>query len=446
MRASERVGGSETSQETHARRGSLLGLGRGFAIYWNAALVSSLGSGISLVALPLLAAVTLHAQGDEVGALRAAESAPYIALALVAGVLADRLPPRRLMIAADLARGLLIGAIPVLVLTGSLTLPALFAIAAGVGSFTVVFDVGQFSLLGQLVDGEHLLPANRAMELVRGGSSILGPSIGGLLVALLRAYGAVVIDAVSYLASAVLLVTLPAAQAGPTGQRSPQRGRETSDGDSSDDGSIWAGTRRVLADPYLRPMTLYLGLNNLLNQAFMTAIVVFLAIDLRAGATSVGLVFGAFGVGFCAGAVAAPWAGRAIGLGRIVCLSSVIGALGILLVALSPAGTGAVGTAIAMTGTALVGLSNPLLNVQSVTLRLAITPAPVLGRVNAVVKLVSQGAVSLGALLGGFLITLVTPRGTFAALSAASLAATGILFFSAIRPLRRPPDDRSKEA
>jgi hypothetical protein len=79
-----------------------------------------------------------------------------------------------------------------------------------------------------------------------------------------------------------------------------------------------------------------------------------------------------------------------------------------------------------------------LFNVQSVTLRLAITPAGVLGRVNAVVKLISQGAVSLGALLGGFPIT---ARGTFATLSAASLAATVILAFSAIRTLRRPPGD-----
>jgi hypothetical protein len=280
------------------------------------------------------------------------------------------------------------------------------------------------------------------MELVRGGSSILGPSLGGVLVAVLRAYGAVVADAVSYLASALLLATLPAAQAlEPVGKRRSPRAPW-----SRARGSVWAGAHRVLADPLLRPMTLYLGLNNLVNQAFMTAVVVFLAISLRAGAASVGPVFGAFGAGFCAGAAAAPWAGRVLGFGRIVCLSSVLGALGILVVAICPASTGAAGTVIAMTGTAVVGLSGPLFNVQSVTLRLAITPADVLGRVNAVVKLVSQGAVSLGALLGGSLITVITARGTFATLSATNLAATAILAFSAIRALRQPPGGTAKEA
>ena len=413
-------------------RGNLTGLGHGFAVYWSAALVSSLGSGVSLVALPLLAAITLHAQGEEVGVLRAAESAPYIALALVAGVLADQLPPRHLMIAADLARGLLLGLIPVLALTRVLTLPMLIGLAACVGTFTVLFDVAQFSLLRDLVDRDHLLDANKAMELVRGGSSVLGPSLGGALVAALRTYGAVVVDAVSYLASALLLVTLPVARAGEPRRGGRARGR----------GSVWSGARLVLADPFLRPMTLYLGLNNLINQAFMTAVVVFLAISLRAGPASVGLVFGAFGAGFCAGAAVAARAGRALGLGWTVCLSSVLGALGILIVAVSPASTGATGTGIAMTGTALVGLSGPLFNVQSVTLRLAITPAGLLGRVNAMVKLVSQGAVSLGALLGGFLITVIAVREAFATLSAMSLAATAILALSAIRGLRRPPAGR----
>jgi len=416
-------------------RGNRTVLGHGFALYWTASLVSGLGSGVSLIALPLLAALTLHAQGDEIGALRAAESAPYVALALVAGVLADRMPARYLMITADLARGLLLGLIPVLALTGALTLPMLIVLAACVGAFTVLFDVGQFSLLGGLVDDERLLDANKAMELTRGGSAILGPSLGGVLVAALRAYGAVVVDAVSYLASAVLLARLPDAPArAPAGGQGSGRDRR-----AHGRGSMWAGARQVLADPLLRPMTLYLGLNNLINQAFMTAVLVFLAISLRAGPASVGLVFGAYGGGFCAGAATAARTGRTAGLGRTVCLSSVLGALGIVIVAVSAGRTGAPATVLAMAGTALVGWSGPLFNVQSVTLRLAITPAGILGRVNAMVKLASQGAVSLGALLGGFLITAIAAQVTFATLGAASLAATAVLIFSAIRRLRQPP-------
>lgn len=153
------------------------------------------------------------------------------------------------------------------------------------------------------------------------------------------------------------------------------------------------------------------------------------------------MVFGGFGVGFILSAVATPRVVTRLGMGYCACAFSMLGGVGILAVATAAArtGTGTFHVALLAAGTALVGFSGPLFNVPSVTLKLNVTDPDILGRVTATVKGVSQGALPLGALIGGWLSSATTPGAAFTSIAAASLTATLHLAFSPIRPLREIP-------
>ncbi|WP_460334091.1 MFS transporter [Actinoallomurus acanthiterrae] len=397
---------------------------RAFGTYWSATSLSNLGSGVTLVALPILAAQELHAGARQLGLLRAAETVPYVVLGLLAGQLADRLRPLRIMIFADVVRALLLGLIVVLTLGSSLTLGELYVAVFAVGSLTVCYDVAQFTLLPSIVARRQMIPANSSIELARGAAATFGPGLGGVLVAALRAGPALLVDAVSYVYSAAALFTLRRMQ--PPSTERPRTGSAV--------GSLTRGLAFVGRHPLLRPMTAYLGVNNLCNQAFLTGLIAYVEVDQHRSSFQVGLAFGAYGAGFLLAAVLAPALSRRLGAGISVTASSLLSALGIALLAVSTAGspTGPGSLAVIVAGSALTGFAAPIFNVQSVALRLTVTPKDLLGRVNAVVKLVSQGALPLGALAGGALFAAFPPRTAFVVVATVSFLATAILVLSPV--------------
>ncbi len=381
---------------------------RAFATYWSATSLSNLGSGVTLVALPLLAARRLGAGAQQLGYLRAAETVPYLLLALVAGRLADRLRPVHMMIFADVVRALLLGLVVLLTAWSALTLPLLYGAVFVIGSLTVTYDIAQFTFLPAVVAKQRMISANSSVELARGAASTFGPGLGGALVSALRAGPALLVDALSYVYSACALFTL-------------RRLEPPSAGSSR----LTGGPAFVVRNRPLRAMTAYLGVNNLCNQAFLTGLIVFL-VGRHSSSFAVGLAFGAYGAGFLLAAVLAPAVNRWLGAGLSVTASSLVSALGVALLALP----------VVLAGPFLVGLAAPIFNVQSVALRLSVTPPGLLGQVNAVVKLVSQGALPLGALAGGALFAALSPRAAFTVIATVSLLATAILVFSPIARTR----------
>lgn len=382
--------------------------------------MSNLGSGVSLVALPILAAQQLHAGAAELGYLRALEAAPYLLLALVVGHLADRWRPLRLMITADVVRALLLGLVVTLALTGRLSLPTLYACVFMLGAFTVTYDIAQFTVMPALVAEGSMVPANSAVELARGAAFTFGPGLGGLLTALLRAAPSLIADACTYVFSAVALSTLRS--------RAPERARAQQTGRPAD------GLRFVMRHGQLRAMTAYLGVNNVCNQAFLTGLVAFLAVAGHSSATAVGLAFGAYGGGFLLAAVLATPLQKRWGTAANVIGSSLLSAAGIAVLAVDAALH--LGPVAVAAGAFLVGFAAPVFNVQSVALRLSVSPPELLGRVNAVVKFVSQGSLPLGALAAGGLFSMLSPAAAFAVVAVASLLATAILVLSPVRKLR----------
>jgi len=218
------------------------------------------------------------------------------------------------------------------------------------------------------------------------------------------------------------------------------RSRDSVDDDEHRAGA-GAGVRFVLRHDRLRALTAYLGLNNVCNQAFLTGLIAYLEVVQNRPPAEVGLAFGAYGAGFLVAAALAAWAGRWLGPGGSVIGSSLLSAGGVAALALSAAPGSArsltpsidVSLLLIVLGAFLVGFAAPLFNVQSVSLRLAVTPPELLGRVNAVVKLVSQGALPLGALAAGGLFGVLAPGPAFWVIAAVSFAATGLLVHSPLR-------------
>jgi MFS family permease len=422
-----------------------------FATYWGATSVSNLGSGVTLVALPILAAQQLGAGAAQLGILRALEAAPYALLALAAGQVVDRARPIMLMVVADVARACLLTATFALAATSLLGLTTLYVVVFAVGTFTLVYDVAQFTAMPEIVERTRLVEANAAVELARGAAFTLGPSFGGLLISVLRAGPALLADVVSYVYSAVSLATLrgrtnqrvvdrAVASRRAGGRRAEERaGAKARVGAKVRAGGMVDGARFVFGHAELRAMTAYLGVNNICNQAFLTGLIVYLEVDQRRPSSQVGLAFGAYGAGFLLAAVFAPAAGRRWGTGVNVTASSLVSAAGVGGLALSAAlparGWSALATVVL--GALLVGFAAPIFNVQSVALRLSVTPPDRLGRVNALAKMVSQAALPLGALIAGALFSAFAPATAFAAIAAASFAATAILVFSPVVGSRR---------
>ena len=179
-----------------------------FLKLWTGQTISEVGSRITREGIPLTALLTLNASVSQMGLLAATGSASILVFSLAAGVVADRLRKRPLMILADLGRGALLALIPIAALTHVLTMPVLLLIAALAGVLTVLFDVAYQSYLPVLVPREELLECNRRLAMSASSAEMLGPALTGVLVQAITAPIAILIDAASFLVSAVSVTVI----------------------------------------------------------------------------------------------------------------------------------------------------------------------------------------------------------------------------------------------
>lgn len=385
--------------------GSVRGGGEAFVRVWFGQTVSQVGSQVSLVAIPLLAAVTLGATPIEMGILTVAETGPYLLVALPAGVLADRADRRLMMIGCDIGRLLALLAIPALWAGGMLSLPVLAAVAFVTGCLSVGFDVAATSYLPEIIPADSLVRANQQLEVASSGAQITGPAIAGLLFSVVGGAFAVLVDAVSYGISAISLA----------GIRGPGRGDGRVKHDHPDPAvapalraQLLDGPRLVMGDRVLRDLAVSTAAFNLASSMILATFTLFAVRELGIGAAGFGLVFALGNVGFLAGAiVSAPIAAK--GLGRAL----TIGALGSTLATMIiPLAAGPFAAAALLIGRFVGALSNPIYNVSLVTLIQGRVHRNSLGRVNGTFRLVDWGVVPIGALLGGVLAQTIGLRPT----------------------------------
>jgi len=167
--------------------------------------ISQLGSEVSVLALPLVAVLTLHASNFEVGVLAACGTLAFLLVGLPAGAWVDRMRRRNVLIVGDVGRALVLGSVPLAWASGVLSMPQLYLVALLTGVLTVFFDVAYQSYLPHLVGRDHLVEGNAKLEAVHGVSQIAGPTVAGLVIQALTAPVAVAVDAASFAGSALFV-------------------------------------------------------------------------------------------------------------------------------------------------------------------------------------------------------------------------------------------------
>ncbi|MBQ1073670.1 MFS transporter [Micromonospora sp. C31] len=405
------------------KRPSLL-RSRNFGLLLAGQTVSELGTRVSSVAVPLLAVGTLDASVFQVALLTALAWLPYLIFSLPAGVLADRVDQRRLMVACDLGRAALLLSVPVVALTGRLTLAFLYAVVGLSGVLTVLFTVAHKSMVPRLVPPDRLGDANAKITVSQDSAELVGPTIGGVLVGLVGAARTFVVTGLAFAVSGLTLLLIRQAPAGPAPRRErvPLRVEMTE------------GLGFIRRQPILRSILACTTITNFFVMASGSIEVVFLLEELHATPALVGLVFSVSAVGgLVVGALAdrlTAWLGSA----RVIWVAMAAPGPLYLLMPLARPGWGVLLYGV---GLAAFSANVVLYNVATLTYRQRITPPALLGRVNAAFLWVCFGVIPLGALTGG---TLASQFGLRPALWICVLGTWSAALFVVLSPLRRMRD------
>jgi MFS family permease len=357
-----------------------------FAKLWPAAAISFLGNGIYTTALPLMAA-EFSSSPTMISIVVFAGRLPWLLFSLPAGVLSDTFDRKRMMWLTSGLRAVLTGLLALLILTGHGGLTLLVAMSFLIACADVLFDSGSFAIVPKLVsrDPDRIRIANSRLASAQIiGTSLAGPPAGGLLFSLSRGVPFLA-DAVSFAVSALLLrrmrsdYKVPGSTAPPGGVTASLR-----------EGLVW-----VWQHPVLRWLTVISGVFSLMSLAQMAVLVLFARDVLGLGAMEYGLLLTTGAVGSLATTVAAGRIERALGSSTSLSLGLVAGGCAALVMGFAN------DLAPAIVAMALGGASSMVWNVTQISLRQSCTPDRLVGRVNGVHKLITWGAMPIGALLGG---------------------------------------------
>jgi len=379
---------------------------------------------MALAAAPLVAVLALDATAAQTGYLQTAQTLPFLLLSLPAGVLADRKSRRALMTAAECVRACSLLALLALLGLGGLSLVWLAALGFLGAVGTVAYNVAAPALVPRLVPAGELASANRWLELARSCAFSAGPAAGGALVGWMGASTAYVLATTLSLLAAVLLAGLPQDAPTSTARRDVLA-------------ELRAGAAFVAAHPLLRPVLITAVFFNTAWFVLQAVYVVYAIERLGLSAAGVGVTLGVYGAGMLAGALAAPWLARRLSFGAMIALGplSALAASGILLSTLAYAS--GPWTAV---GFFLFGAGPILWTITTTTLRQAVTPNALLGRVSAVILTATFGARPVGALIGATLAARVSLDACLWVSTAGFLVQFLVLFASPVRRLRSQPN------
>ena len=396
-----------------------------FRKLWAAETISVFGSQFTLLAIPLIAALTLQASPVEMGILAAVDTAPFLLIGLFAGVWVDRLRRRPVLIAADLGRALLLATIPLAALLGVLSLPQLYLVALGTSVLTVFFDVAYQAYLPALVERSQLVEGNSKLEVSRSAAQLAGPGLAGLVVQYLSAPVAIALDALSFALSAAFLGLIGKPEATP---------------DRAGRASLLVEAREGLAVVFgnrlLWSIAGCTGTWNFFGSLAYALYVLFAARELQMAPAALGLAFGAGNVGALVGAVAAARLATRFGVGPTIVGSALLGGLALLPV---PFATPELALPLLLGSGLLGSFTSVTYNVNQVSLRQAITPHRLQGRMNATMRFVVWGTMPLGGLAGGALGQELGLRPALLIGVLGSLVAFLWVFLSPVRRLERIP-------
>ncbi|MEV4708931.1 MFS transporter [Actinoplanes sp. NPDC049316] len=399
---------------------------REFRGYWSAHVVSLVGDQISLIAVPLLAVLTIGAGAAEMGYLTAAALIPNLFLSLLAGAWVDRrAAKRKVMIGADLGRAALLTVVPVLAFAGVLQLWHLCAVALAIGTLTVFYEVADGSLFASVVRRPDYIAANSLTNGARAMSYVAGPSVGGVLVQVLTAPFALVADVLSYLGSAVLLTRIAP----------PENAAPASEGGRP---GIGSGLAFVARSVVLRQLLLGVTVINLFNYVFHAMLIFYVTTELGVSPGLLGTILGIASLGGLVGAAVTGTLTRRFGIGPVVVLGYVAFPLPLVLIPLAD-GSRPVVVGMLLAAEFLSALGVMILDIGVGSLQTAATPVSRLALVKGAQRTVNYGVRPIGALLGGLLGELIGVHETLWIGAVGAVAGVLFVAFSPVPRMRELP-------
>jgi len=387
-------------------------------------LAAQLSEQVALAAAPLVAVLLLGAGAAEAGLLQTAQTLPFLLLSLPIGVLADRMSRRWLMAGAEFLRAASLLVVLALLVGGALNLPLLAALGFVGAIGTVAYSVAAPALVPSLVRRDQLATANRWLELARSIAFAAGPALGGALVGWTGASAAYVLATALSLLAALTLARLPESQAPARPRRHPL--------DELREGARFVGTH-----PLLRPALLTAVFFNTGWFVLQAVYVAYAVQHLGLTAWGVGVTLAIYGGGMVVGAWVAPRLAARIGFGTLVVVGPACGLAGALLMLLTawvrlPA--------LAGLSFFLFGAGPILWTIATTTLRQAVTPQALLGRVSAVVMTATFGARPLGAAIGALVAARLGVEASLAVAAGCFLVQFLLIAASPVPRLARLPD------
>jgi MFS family permease len=394
-------------------------LGSDFARFWAGQTISQLGTSFTLFALPLLV-FKLTGSAVNLAITTASEMLPYLLFGLFIGAYADRVNRKRMMIMVDVARAAVIATIPLLAIAGHLTVWWIYGAGFVGTTLTIFFESGQFAAIPSLVVTGDLVSANGKIQASYSAAAIAGPLIAGLLVGLgLHIYDVIWIDAGSFIVSAIALASI-----GKSFNAEEARERTTIRAD------VKEGLTYVLKHPVLRNISMMMAIINLLSITVFAQIVLFSKTRLAATDTQVALIFAAGSLGVVvlalfAGPLRKRYAFSTVALGALILD-------GLTIVALAFTRNIWVALPLWAFGSGL-GI---LFNINTGSLRQALVPSHMLGRIITIASFLAWSAQPLGAMIGGYVIKWTgNVAAVYATIGASTAAVAGAFWL--LSPLGR---------
>jgi len=402
-----------------------------FLKFWSGEALSLFGTQVTNLALPLTAVIAFDASAQEVGLLRFLQLVPYLFLALLFGVWVDRGRRKPIMMAANTVRMLLIALVPMLWHYHHLSMAGLLVIACVVGVFSVLFDVSWMSFVPTLVkEPRHYVEANQKMGATQSTTDVAGPGVAGVLIGWLGPPTALALDAVSYLASLVGLMAIRTPEPAPAAGKDRAKrhlGRELAE-----------GVRWVFGHSVLRSLAVLAPFTNFSLTCVQTLFLLYAVRDKGLSPEAVGLVFSCSSVGALLGALVSRSVLRRFPVGPVYVLALVAIYTAPLLLPLA-GGPRPVLVSLFILSLLTSYLGSGLSNVTQLSLRQTITPASLMGRMNAAFRTLLFGGGALGGLCAGLVGGVMGLRAGLLLVTVCSAAMVVPIALSPVMRLREMP-------
>ena len=365
---------------------------------WTSILISSFGGQVTLLAVPLTAAVLLHASPTQMGVLTATEVAPFVLFSLPAGVWLDRVRKLPVYVVGESVLSLVVASVPLAWWLGWLSMPWLYVVGFAIGTVHTIAGSAAQIVLTQIVPRERLVEAHAKNALANSTAEVTGPGAAGALIRVTGAPFALIADAVLLAISALILRGIRITEA-------PRRTAEFG-------AALRAGIRFVVSNRLLVTMAAAVGTWQMCHNAALVVQILFATRVLGLSAGSVGLCYIALGVGTIISSTLGHRLSRRLGPGPTMVLGFAICSAGWSLGAIAP--VSALGVAAFATMLTLFGLGATLVFITFLALRQSVTPAPLLGRMTSTMRWLILLPAGPGALLGGWLGEHVSLRAALA--------------------------------